>query len=406
MPNARLALLAAAATTLAAAAPAHADHVPLPENDPFYAVPKQRKLADVPSGKVLASREVEVNSNDVPIPAQAWQVKYRTIDVHGKPSAYVATVMVPEEPWTGGGPRPLVSYQTAEDGVGSKCSPSYGLRAGLKAGGTNSANETNLMRQALMRGWAVVAPDYEGPRSEFLGAKGEARGVIDGARAALRFKPAGLDRRHTPVGLWGYSGGALASTLAAQLQPRYAPDLELAGVALGGTPADIQATMQAFSGGPAGGAIVVGLVGADRSYPQFGVQQYLNAYGRAALAESQSDCIADSAARYPAARFEDFAADPGVIDLPEVQRLFRKMSPLWFRGEPAAPVYEYHAVADELAPIGPARQLVQRFCNAGVTVQHVEDYTSEHVSLVASGAPGAMDYLGARFAGEPAPSTC
>ena len=398
--------LCTVALALAGAAPALADHVPLPEDDPFYAVPKAAKLASKPNGKLLASRPVEVNANDVPIPATAWQVKYKTIDVHGNPSAYVATVMLPDAPWTGPGPRPLVSYQTAEDGVGSRCSPSYGLRAGYEAGGTNSANEANLMRQAMERGWAVVAPDYEGPRSEFLGAKGEARGVIDGVRAALRFKPAGFDRRATPVGLWGYSGGALASTLAAQLQPRYAPELEFAGVALGGTPADIEATMQAFSGGPAGGAIAVGLVGADRSYPQFDVPQYMSEFGRRALAESQSDCIGDAVARYPAASFEDFASGPGVIELPAVQRLFRKMSPLWFRGEPSAPVYEYHAVADELAPVGPARLLVQRFCDAGVTVQHVEDYTSEHVSLVVSGAFGAMDYLAARFAGEPAPSTC
>ena len=404
MPAIRLALLTIAA--LLTASPALADHVPLPEDDPFYSVPKQRKLAGKPSGAVLASREVEVNSNDIPIPATAWQIKYRTIDVHGRPSAYVATVMIPDAAWTGSGPRPLVSYQTAEDGVGSKCSPSYGLRAGSEAGGSNSANEANLMRQALARGWAVVAPDYEGPRSEFLGAKGEARGVIDGVRAALRFGPAGFEAGKTPVGLWGYSGGALASTLAAQLQPRYAPNLQFDGVALGGTPADIEATMQAFSGGPAGGAIAVGLVGADRSYPRFNIPQYLNAFGRQALADSRSDCIGDAVARYPGARFEDFASDPGVIDLPAVQRLFRKMSPLWFRGEPAAPVYEYHAVADELAPIGPARLLVQRFCDAGVRVQQVEDYTSEHVSLVASGAPGAMDSLAARFAGEPAPSTC
>jgi hypothetical protein len=402
---ARIALLATA-ISLTAAGSALADHVPLPENDPFYAVPKQRTLAGKPNGKVLASREVEVNSNDVPIPATGWQVKYKTIDVHGRPSAYVATVMVPDAPWAGDGPRPLVSYQTAEDGVGSKCSPSYGLRAGSEAGGSNSANEANLMRRAMDRGWAVVAPDYEGPRSEFLGAKGEARGVIDGVRAALRFGPAGFKAGDTPVGLWGYSGGALASTLAAQLQPRYAPNLQFEGVALGGTPGDIYATMRAFSGGPAGGAIAVGLVGADRSYPAFDVPQYLSDFGRQALADSASDCIGDAVARYPAARFEDFARDAGVVELPAVQRLFRKMSPLWFRGEPTAPVYEYHAVADELAPIGPARLLVQRFCDAGVAVQHVEDYTSEHVSLVVSGATGAMDYLGARFAGEPAPSTC
>lgn len=73
---------------------------------------------------------------------------------------------------------------------------------------------------------------------------------------------------------------------------------------------------------------------------------------------------------------------------------------------PNAPVYDYHAVLDELAPIGPDRALVARFCRAGVTVQHVEDPINEHISYVGAGAPVALDYLGARFAGEPAPNNC
>jgi triacylglycerol lipase len=101
----------------------------------------------------------------------------------------------------------------------------------------------------------------------------------------------------------------------------------------------------------------------------------------------------------------DFA-DPSSLELPQLVRLLRRISPLGFPGTPEAPVYEYHAVADELAPIGPARELVERFCGAGVTVQHYEDYASEHISLVATGAVGAVDYLQNRFEGAPAPSNC
>ena len=85
---------------------------------------------------------------------------------------------------------------------------------------------------------------------------------------------------------------------------------------------------------------------------------------------------------------------------------FLRISPLWFPDTPSAPVYEYHAVLDELAPIGPARQLVDRFCASGIPVQHYEDYASEHVSLVVTGALGALDYLEDRFRGEPPPSNC
>src|SRR4051794_12365292 len=160
------------------------------------------------------------------MPAKAWQVKYKTLDNQGAPTATVTTVMVPTAPWTGPGRRPLVSYQVAEDGVGGKCSASYALRTGTQpdsqASSGNAQTETAAMRQALDRGWAVAAPDYEGPRSAFLGADIEARETLDGVRAALRFAPAGLGAL-TPIGLWGYSGGAFASALTAQLQHSYPP---------------------------------------------------------------------------------------------------------------------------------------------------------------------------------------
>jgi hypothetical protein len=85
--------------------------------------------------------------------------------------------------------------------------------------------------------------------------------------------------------------------------------------------------------------------------------------------------------------------------------LLRDSSPLGRPGTPSAPVYDYHATQDELAPIGPDRELMARYCAAGVPVQHVE-FPGEHLSEVAVGAPGALSYLGDRFAGLPAPSNC
>src|ERR1700722_8684276 len=140
--------------------------VPLPSQDPFYDVPPH--ISTLANGTVLASRPVHVNALSVPMPVRAWQVKYKTTGEAGAASADVATVMVPDVPWTGKGQRPLVSYQTAEDGIGSGCSPSYGLRAGVTDAENNSGVEPGLMEYALLHGWAVVAPDYEGPRSLFL----------------------------------------------------------------------------------------------------------------------------------------------------------------------------------------------------------------------------------------------
>src|SRR4051812_19102303 len=117
MRAARLTSIALAALAFAAAAQASAA-APLPEDDPFFAVPSAHKLKGKANGAVLKARPVEVSAVGAPIAATAWQVKYKTIDVHGDPSAYVATLMIPDAAWNGPGPRPLVSYQTAEDGVG------------------------------------------------------------------------------------------------------------------------------------------------------------------------------------------------------------------------------------------------------------------------------------------------
>jgi hypothetical protein len=377
--------------------------VPLPSNDPFYAVPPG--ISGLANGAILDSRPIKAFAGPLPLAAKAWEVKYKTLDTQGRPSADVATVLVPERKWTGKGSRPLVSYQTAEDGVGTKCSPSYALHAGLAAGDSNSEAETALITYALLQNWAVVAPDYEGPDSDFAGAAGEAHGVLDGIRAALSFAPAGFTAA-TPVGLWGYSGGALASSLAAQLQPAYAPELKFAGIALGGEVGDLNATFKAFNGSVFGGGVIVGFIGLERSYPDADLDQYLNAAGKQLMASNQNDCLTDAVAKYPFLSIDKYEAVPNAIELPQVQSLLQSVSPLWFGGTPTAPVYDYHAVFDELAPIGPDRELMKRYCGAGVRVDHYEDLTSEHISLAATGAPAAVQYLGARFAGKAAPDNC
>jgi len=391
------------ALTLPFCAVASAQVVPEPDDDPFYAVPAG--VATLPDGAVLDSREIQATTFSVPLPVRAWQVKYKTRDNQDQATATVTTVMVPLAPWQGDSPRPVLSYQTAEDGVGTKCVPSYALRGGAQAASSNSEAETVAMTLALQRGWTVIAPDYEGPRSQFLGAEAEARGVLDGIRAARAFKPAAIaaDARYALV---GYSGGALASAWAAQLQATYAPELKLAGVALGGVVADLKATFNAFNAGPQGGALIVALIGLDRSYPEAHIPEYLNAAGRQALADGQKDCINDAVLRHPFLDIADYESRPHMIDDPALTGLLARISPLGFADTPVAPIYDYHAIGDELAPIDADRKLVARYCAAGVPVEHVEHPVTNHIAELLAEYNGALDYLADRFAGQPAPSTC
>jgi hypothetical protein len=405
----RVGVLAAAAVATASmlAVPAAAvgsASIPVPENDPFYNVPAN--IAEYHDGQVIASRTIDAKSFGFSLPVTAWELKYRTEDFRGHPTATVTTVMVPDIKWTGPGSRPLVSYQTAEDGVAGHCSPSYSIRTDPAHGSTsNSYPETAQMDPALLQGWAVAAPDYEGPRSEFLVAGTEARGVLDGIRAVRNFKPAAITRR-SAIGLWGYSGGAFASDVAAQLQPSYAPHLKLRAITLGGLVASVPATISAFSGSVGGGAIPMGINGFLRAYPKLHILSYLNASGRAKVKTESSDCIETAVARYPFLSVNQIEAFPNALQKKPIARMLNRNSPLGRPGIPTAPIYEYHTTGDEFAPIAPARRLLRRFCRHGVVVQHVEFPVGEHLSEVATGAPGALQFLASRFAGKTPTNTC
>jgi hypothetical protein len=377
--------------------------IPMPEQDPFYAVPHD--IARYQDGQVIRSRQIKPMLYVLPVPAKAWQVEYRTEDRLGRPSATVTTILVPMTPWKGNGARPLVSYQTAEDGVAGHCAPSYQIRAGAQAEPNNSTAETSEMISAIAQGWAVTAPDYEGPQSEFLVAKTEAHGVLDAVRATLSFAPAGLTEK-SPVALWGYSGGSFASVVAAEYQKSYAPDLTLRAVALGGLVGSVRASINDFSGTIFGGTIAMGINGFERSYPGLDIPKYLNATGNHDVKAAADDCISDAVPRYPFLSFGEIEAKPNLLNVGPVAKMLEDNSPLGIKGTPTAPIYDYHADGDELAPIKPALNLLRRFCRSGAIVQHVQSPVGEHISEVVTGAPGALRFFANRFAGKTPIDTC
>ena len=78
------------------------------------------------------------------------------------------------------------------------------------------------MAAALAEGWVVSVPDHEGPDGLWGAPMEPGYRVLDGLRAALSFDRFGL-APGSKVGLWGYSGGGLASAWAAEAHADYAP---------------------------------------------------------------------------------------------------------------------------------------------------------------------------------------
>ncbi|MBL0885928.1 lipase family protein [Myceligenerans indicum] len=380
-----------------AAAPSQAttETVPPPHEDPFYDLPPH--LDRKRDGTVLRWRALPADALAVPAPARVWQLLYKTRDNAGHATATAGTLLVPVgRPAGGASTRPLVSYQTPEDGLSTSCAPSYLLRAGATgpAGTLAQARfDGEQVAAAVRRGWAVMVPDYEGPASEFLGAGAAAHGVLDGIRAARSFRNAHVGRR-APVTMWGYSGGGFATAAAAQLQRRYAPELRISGVAVGGVPADLNAVLRSVSGQPYSGWIPFGLAALRNTYPDADIDQYLNASARAYADDVAHDCAGEAVISGPAfADLDQFEARPGSLTRGAFHEFAHDVSPVGIGGTPTAPVYMYHGTADELLPISGARELAAQYRSRGADVVLTEHEGQNHGSEQEYGVAGAVAFL-------------
>ncbi|HEX7301919.1 lipase family protein [Lentzea sp.] len=397
---AALAVTALVTPVLSPAAPASATtEVLAPDDDPFYRPPS--RLDSRPDGAVLRWRRLPSSALAVPAPAHVWQLLYKTRDNAGKPTATAGTLLVPTARWTGPGERPLLSYQTPEDGLATTCAPSYLLRAGSVTYDAPSEAQARFDRgqvaDAVHRGWAVVVPDYEGPKSEFLGTEAAAHGVLDGLRAARSF-PLARVHRDAPLGLWGYSGGGLATASAAQRQARYAPELEISAIAQGGVPADVNAALATISGQVFSGWIPFGLAALRNANPKADVDRYLNAYGRTSADKVAHGCAGAAIVAGPhLATIQQFEAAPGSLTSGSFRDFAHRLSPVGMGGTPTAPVLVYHGTADELLPISAARELAAQYRARGADVVMVEHEGQAHGDEQSFGVAGAVAFLRERF---------
>lgn len=358
-----------------------------PKSDPFYRAPDD--LETFRPGDVLDGRPVQVRSLRHVIEADAWHVRFRSTDMQGGPSWGVATVMVPRRRFRGP-VRPLLSYQCAIDALGATADPSYTLRRGDQP-------ELPFISLALRRGWAVVTTDFNGPQHAFGAYPLCARFVLDGIRAAIGFEPAGLDAA-TPIGLWGYSGGALATLFAVEKHAEYAPELNLVGAAAGGAGVDITSSPQMFekrnflSGIPFGS-----IIGISRGCPDIDLHSVLTPQGREMVAAADEMTMEQLVASFPFVRWSDYLTVPSVLDVPGLRALFESGG----LGEatPTVPLHLYHAMHDRYPDVADVDVLVDKYRREGVDVTYRRFRVGGHMTAFVAGVPSTVRFLNERFAG-------
>lgn len=370
----------------------------LPGEDPFYVPPAGYHHAE--PGTVLRSRDVELAFLGlVPQALHATQLLYRSTDRNGAPEAAVTTVIMPPDARED---CPIVSYQCAIDAISASCFPSYSLRRRAKVTGGLAQFELLLITAALAEGWAVSVPDHEGLDGMWGAPYEPGYHVLDGLRAAINSEHLPLSDA-SPIGLWGYSGGGLASAWAAEMSGSYAPELNIVGAVLGSPVGDLGQTFRRLNGTVFSGLPALVVAALADIYPGLNriIAEHATTEGRKLLRRLHEMSTVEAVLRLARKDMDDLVDLPleQILDSPEVTHVFDDIK--LGVATPNPPVLLIQAVHDELISVDWIDELVEKYLTGGASVTYHRDLFSEHLLLHPMSAPMALRWLNDRFADRP-----
>ena len=287
--------------------------------------------------------------------------------------------------------RPLTPHPETDDSANVDDSPSYTFY--------NPAAVDPSITAGLSLGWYVSVPDYEGPKASFTAGVQSGHATIDAVRAVRR--PRFGIARDARTALWGYSGGALASEWAAELQIQYAPELALAGVALGGLTPNISNVALTVSGTPGAELVVNGILGLISQDPaaeayvrsQLKTAGPLNATGF--FAARTVNTTVDLGLYFDQNIFDYFTSGRAILQAPLVRALLDRDGLMGYHGVPAEPVFAYKAIKDEVSPVADTDKLIARYCEVGANILYQRNTVGGHTAEAYNGGRTALAFVDA-----------
>jgi pimeloyl-ACP methyl ester carboxylesterase len=360
--------------------------------DEFYDAPSD--LSRQP-GALLRSEPLK----DVILPAgvRGWRILYTTTVDDSTPATAIATVFAPTDPPAG--PRPVIAWEHGTTGLLQKCMPSL---VSLPSKGIPERN------RIVMAGWVVVATDYSfaekgGPHPYLIG-EGEARAVLDSVRAARQMSELTLDKC---VVVWGYSQGGHAALWTGIVGPRYAPDLEILGVAAIAPATNIRNSlaMNVEVDKRLGPYLALSY---SRFYPDITFEQALRPEALDAARQIVNLCC------FPPENPDRIEALAATFDGPALatssnKALQARLEQNTPDGPIQAPVVIAQGLSDVVAPPSVTDAYVEERCAAGQRLEYWTFAGRDHLTIFQAGTPLdelLMAWTTARFANEPKASGC
>ncbi|RDI63183.1 lipase family protein [Nocardia pseudobrasiliensis] len=344
-------------------------------DDPFYQEPPLTG-AEQP-GTVLKAKPVDVMFLGVkPNSVEAYKLMYVTTALDGvTPVISTGILMIPKD-GRANSDRRVISYQEANDSVGWSCHPSTQWTGGDPLDGSSWSALGPL---ALMfdKGYAVMISDVGNdgdrrPHGVFAG-KFAAHAQLDGVRAALNHREAGLDP-NAQIGLFGIAGGGVGAAMSAELQPRYAPELNVKSAMLEGMVVNPRNFMRVADGSVGSGFVFATLLGLEPWYPEMKLDEKLNPAGLAVANAFRTQCQTPAYFGMPMIPLNLlFSSGLNPADEPAFQAVFED-NVLGRSGTPKAKVMITSCAADDsfmsLVPARDSRELADTYRSQGTEVSY------------------------------------
>jgi hypothetical protein len=325
---------------------------------------------------------------DLPYEVSAVRILYHSRSAAGDDVAVSGVVLIPDgKPPKGGWP--IIAWAHDFVGAARACAPS--LQKNLSAG--------PLLSMYAGLGYAVVASDHVGLGTSFphaaLDMRSNALDVIYSIPAARAALPQ-LGPRWIAA---GYSQGGLAAVGVAEAEnelrdPNYLGAVAISGVA---DPADF---FERLARGPGYTALIFLAQGIKTVFPDFQLEEILTPKAMPLYHHIAHACEVNSGPEIPANEI----LKPGWENSRKVKDFFSRNTP----GEKSAygPLLIVSGDADPDVPSNLTAVRVARMCRQGDRVLFYKYPQLDANAVVGTSVSDQISWIGARFAGHPAPGNC
>jgi pimeloyl-ACP methyl ester carboxylesterase len=361
---------------------------------PFYDPPKN--MLDGQPGTLVRREPID----GAPLGAMAYRVIYRSTGLKNEPIFVSGVIVVPQgDPPPDG--RPIVAWAHPTSGVTPRCAPSLAIFLFQQIQG---------LRSFLERGYIVAATDYPGLGTPgphpYLVGESEARSVIDVVRAAAALPGSGAGKSFT---VWGHSQGGQAALFTGMIVQKYAPELNLLGVAAA-APATKLATLMEDDINTVGGRNITAMT-LWSWHRVFGapIDKIVDARAIPVIDRLARECIEgpfDLAAREKTGKpLEDyFLTGEGLAKTEPWRSLLKENStgPL----PSNIPVFLAQGTDDKIIRPEVTRDYMAELCKANDSVKMIILPNIGHGRAAQASTVDAVDWIAGRFAQTAPPTDC